>query len=299
MTRKRTMTTRLVIGWLLLVGATPSYPEIAIEPIALNQNVDFIIMGIIGETPEPFGWRFWAGYRNLDLQLVLNAGGEIRGDGRPDVAWDPTTDWPVVVWAYNAGTDHDIAFSQWNGSNWTPVEFLTSSTVDETDPRVFVDSGGSMWVTWWRAGAIDRVYVSTRAAGSSTWGPAAPVTAVDESGRRPSVAMWNGQLYVAYERASSTAGMAQEVVVAHPEQDAGMVTDVVGQTDRTAPLDAVLHVENGLLWVDWKQGAADMGFAQAGNGGWTAPAVAARPDPSWVGEEGARRQIRRSVLSGP
>ena len=69
-----------------------------------------IILGVI-EGPDPIPQVIWEPVRDIDPDLVLNADGALRGDGRPDVAMDPETGWPHVVWAYFTGPDFDIVHS--------------------------------------------------------------------------------------------------------------------------------------------------------------------------------------------
>ena len=47
---------------------------------------------------------------NTEVAFKLNPDGYARGDGRPHLALHPSTSQPMVVWAYWAGTDYDIAF---------------------------------------------------------------------------------------------------------------------------------------------------------------------------------------------
>ena len=114
----------------------------------------------IFDDPDPIGSFGWQQTRVIPAERILNVSGADRGDGRPDITFlaDGKS---AVTWAYWAGTDFDIAYSEWEGSAWTPVEFLTASTNDELDPRVFVESDGTVHVTWWTAGAIDQVFLAT------------------------------------------------------------------------------------------------------------------------------------------
>jgi len=137
------------------------------------------------------------------------------------------------------------------------------------DPRRAVRSrgGGSRApvvspVAWWTAGPPDVVYVSRRPAGTSDWTPPVQVTASSESGRGPSVAVHDGVIRVSYERESTDPTFAQDVVVATQQTDGNFTAEVAAKTQRTDRLDAILHLEYGKLWVDWKHGADRIGYCQ-------------------------------------
>ena len=110
-----------------------------------------LVLGII-ENPDPIPQMQWNEYEGDSEQ---EDGG--RDDGRPDIGFDAHGQ-PQVVWAFDTGTDHDIAFTEWTGDGWAhDVEFLTASVVDELDPRIYVDDAGSIFVTWWENTPAQRI----------------------------------------------------------------------------------------------------------------------------------------------
>ncbi|MCP3919290.1 MAG: hypothetical protein GY711_27440, partial [bacterium] len=123
-----------LIGLLLVCAATSALAEVSTDG---QQRLGSIILGIITEGADPI--PLWQPLRPLPPGQILNPDGATRGDGRPDMTVrtleNPTRFWPVVVWAYNNGSEHDVAFSEWDGAQWTPVEFLTTAAGDELDPR--------------------------------------------------------------------------------------------------------------------------------------------------------------------
>lgn len=227
---------RLVLGIALCVcTALAAHAEVAFTPTRGT-----IILGTITEDPNPIG--VWLQYRSLPSNQVLNADGHARGDGRPDVVWRDDGR-PIVTWSYNAGGDYDVVLSEWDGTKWEAPNFLTSSTNDELDPRVFFASDGTVHVVWWTLEPSEEIYISTRQPGSSTWEPPALVTAGAETRRRPSVAVFDGTLAVAFERDSTTPGIAQDIVVATRQPGGEFVIEVIGGTVRTERLDVMLHAE--------------------------------------------------------
>jgi len=274
------------------IGVGVAHAEVSVD--GFGTSVTTLVLAGVVDDPLPIG--IWFQYRPVAADQVLNADGHARGDGRPDIVWRDNA-WPVVTWAYNAGGDFDIAFSEWDGTQWTATAFLTASTDDERDPRLFVESDGTTHVVWWTAGTTERVHLSTRQAGSSTWGLPVLVTAGAETGRRPAVAVFDGKLSVGYERDAISPGMAQDIVVATLQAGGGFTLEIVGATGRPEALDVMLHAEQGHLWADWKHEASELGCAEHQPGvGWNGNAPAPWTDPSWVGIEEARKAIRSQVL---
>ena len=281
---------------LLLSHPTLASAEVSTDP---REPVYFsTLQAGSNDGPDPIDPLGWQSFRQIAPAQILNSTGDLRGDGRPDIAWCSPSGWPVVVWAWNLGVDHDVAFSEWTGTEWSAVTYLTSTSSDDLDPRVFVEADGTIDVVWWTAGAPDAVYLATRAAGSSTWSAPVLVSDAAESARRPSVVVSDGVLRVAYERDSSQTGMAQDVVVRKRQLDGSFVTEIVARTARIERLDAMLHAEQGKLWVDWKQADDQIGYCRAVASLWDAPSTAPWSDASWIGVEDTRRSIRLQVL-GP
>ena len=285
---------RLVAGLLVLVALRPIHAEVATD--LQGSATSTLIMGIISENPDPIGAFAWQAFRPIAPERILNPSGFVRGDGTPDATTKPDGS-PVVVWAYNVGPDHDAAIAEWDGTAWGSIGFLATSGEDELDPRIAVEANGAVHVAWWTAGD-GLVWLRTRQPGSGVWDAPVLVTYGGEHGRRPSVLVVGGVLRVAYERDSSQPGMSQDVVVAAREAGGSFTMDVVASSARTARLDPQLHAEAGATWLDWKHDAGEFGSAGHDGSAWTLGPPAAWADPSWVGAEEARGEIRRRVL-GP
>jgi hypothetical protein len=231
---------------------------------------------------------------------ALNTTGDVRNDGSPDTAYHPTTHRPYVVWAYDNGPDRDIAFSRWADDGWTAEEFLTAGTEDELDPRVFVGPGGDVHVVWWVDGPTPYVLMTSRATHLDGWSTPVRVSPSGEMARRPTVAVHQGVVRVAYERETSNEPtVSRELVVRRLDADRGFVDEHALAVPTLNRLDPVLHVESGRLWMDWKHSDSRFGSTERITAGWTAPALHTWSDPSWVGIESARRSIRRNLLAGP
>ena len=149
---------------LLAVSLGPARAELSVD--INDSDVTVIVLAII-EGPDPIPQVTWDPVRDTDPSRYLNPDGGLRGDGRPDIAINPATGWPHVVWAYQNGTDHDIAYSHWTGTQWLDTVFLTSTTVDELDPRIFIDET-TVYVVWWEGGT-ERIWFVTRELEGSSW----------------------------------------------------------------------------------------------------------------------------------
>ena len=88
----------------------------------------------IGDGPDPVSTGVWQRFREVPLAWVLNADGFVRGDGPPDIVGNGGSGLPAVVWAWHTGSDHDIACSEWTGTQWSPATFLTSGLQGRTGP---------------------------------------------------------------------------------------------------------------------------------------------------------------------
>jgi len=143
--------------------------------------------------------------------------------------------------------------------------FLTSGTVDERDPRIHVDATGDVYVVWWEDAEPRSVLMIRRPAGSEWWERPLLVT---QSGRRPSVATWDGTVHVAFERDASAGG--QELVVA-TGGPSGFSFEVVVWTARTEPFDARLHAAGDRVWVEWDGPDGDRLASELRRGAWTSP----------------------------
>ncbi len=242
-----------------------------------------MVLGVI-EGPDPIPQIIWEPIREGGEFIVLNPEGADRGDGRPD--FDFYGSFPVAVWSYSTGADHDIAFTRWNGETWDPLEFLTTDLSDDLDPRVYVDSGGTIHVVWWVPGTPGSIHHVSGTPGN--WGTPVSLAA---AGQRPSVGDFGGNLAIAYERPTAEA---QEIIVTTlgghaPDQD-------VATIQRPERLDPVLHHEAGHTWVAWKHSELQLGYSEWIGGTWTVPSLVSCSNSSWIAEQNAREAVRQAVL---
>jgi len=270
----------------LLVGATT---YLHAEVSGPYDSIIYIIMGIT-EGADPIDGSAWQPVRNPGVN-VLNPDGFDRDDGTPDLMQNNTTGQPEAVWPYDTGTDFEIAFSRNTEQGWGDKEFLSSSAADDLDPRLSIDASGKVYVVWWEA-VTERIYLVTREPGETEW--SVPELIV-EGGRRPSVVAFSGTRLIAYER--DALGGGQAVVVQMSKTDGTNSLEVSAQTARTEPLNVVLHVLNGRVWMEWKHSDNQFAYSEFINGVWVAPATTPWVDTSWIGVEDVRRTIQHELFS--
>jgi len=291
MTKKSRMILAVLITATLLAAAPPPRAEYSAD---INDEIYYILLLAIIEDPDPIPVDLdcWGAVGTASGGDLLNFGGDARGDGCPDTAINPQSGAPLATWAYRSSTDHDIAISEWAVDHWGETRFLTSDTADQRDPSALIEPDGRAHVVWWTAGGAEKLFHATREPGSDEWGLPEPIA---DAGRRPSLVGVAEGLLVAYERDAPSGG--QQVVVAKLLHDGPTTFEVVAQTERTEPLDVMIHFSAGRLWVDWKHGDGQFAYAVESGGSWGGPVTLPWDDKSWVGEEELRKIVRAEVFA--
>lgn len=277
---------RGVIAVLLLLAFPTTYAEV--EVCSDLTPVVTLTVRTITDDSDPVS-ADWIPIGPTGPGTLLGIGGP------PHVTYAPETSWPLAVWAGAPAFDHEIAFAEWTGSAWSSTVYLTSNFLEDLDPRVFVEADGTVHVVWWQSGEIHRVYLVTRPAGLSTWDTPVQVSLESEFARRPSVAVFDGELWIGYERNSSQPGMAQDVIVARMEQNGNFTRSVLGSTSRVAELDVMLHAVAGRQSMDWKHSEDELRAAVFQGAAWEDLNPESWTDHTWVGVESTRRRIQQQV----
>jgi hypothetical protein len=276
---------------LLVVFAATFVPSPAEVSLVYGpEGVGVLILGII-EGPDPIPQILWEQVRDeADPVLILNPEGAGRGDGRPDVAMDPVTGFPHVVWAYNNGEDSDIAYVYWTGSEWSATQFLTTGIADERDPRIFIDEE-SILVVWWEP-ETDAIWLLSRPHAAS-W--EVPEEINSHPGMRPSVIRWGGTVFVASERDNGPAG--RQIFLSERLGEGNFDTQLVNSTTADVPLDVELHNQQDHLWMDWRHSPTEFAYSEFNGSFWPPPGTFPWSETSWLMLEQARQTVRGLVLS--
>ncbi len=140
---------------------------------------------IIVDDPSPVGTA-WRRFSASPSRVVLNAQGEANGDGSPDFVLNPVSSLPIVVWARNNAGNFDVVVSAFSGGAWSTPQVVAGSPSNELDPRVVVDSAGTVHLLYWvDTGATQRVYYRHAPSDLSSWSAAIPVSGLGDAACRP------------------------------------------------------------------------------------------------------------------
>jgi len=287
---------RVALGILVAASllALPAAVRVEASSEFSSQVFYELVLGII-EDPDPVPVVIWESRpvqeaEECDLCEIERTG--VANDERPSVEPDPRTGFPAVVWARDSGWGRDIAFSHWTGTAWGGVEWVATGAPDDRDPRVYVDSKGTAWVVWWRDDSAQRIYLTRRPGRAAAWDEA---ELIEVGGQRPSILRADGELLLAYER-HGAAGV-REVALRYYLSDGSTYQELLAETGRRAPLDPVLHLEAGTIWIDWKHDDGRFAFRVLEGSRWSALQFLSWSDGGWDAEMEAREQIRSLVLA--
>lgn len=254
------------------------------------------------EGPDPIGYIDCIGdpkekgasrdSKSKKTDPILPPGQLHSAHGRPDFGSNAKTGQPFMVWADRNSRERDIAFASWTDTGWGRVEYVTSSLSDELDPRAFAAADGSVHVAWWTDDVTPQIYVARRDPSFEGWSDGRQVAS---GASRPTVAIVNDRIWVAYER-DSKFGL-RYVVVASELPDGGFAERIVATSDHKGALGVEIHIDAGRLWLDWKQSRQELGYAEWFDGNWSEVTTVPWDNRSWAGEQEARRSIRDLLLS--
>jgi len=271
-------------------------PTLADPPANIDDYPFYVLIVHIIEDPDPIPQI--TGPSIPDVQYVpFDEDGSGRHNPLASMQFSADEMWPLAVTSNNDAADSDIGFYEWNGLSWEQATFQANGPFDELAPRGYAESSGVLHVVYWVDGPVPVVRYISGTSQACHWGQAESVTRQGQSGGRPTVAAWQGQVFVGYER--PTTGAGQEIVVANRLTRGVFDELVLAHSNSADSAGVVIHVEDGQMWVDWTQSEDQLGYSIYLDGMWGTPQAVPLPDDSGESVEGARSIIRELVLGIP
>ena len=131
--------------------------------------------------------------------LVLNPNGDLRGDGRPDIALNPVTGLPRAVWESRRGTHFDIVTSEFDGHRWlNPAPVAFSAGGDCLAPKIAFTPQGVALVVWWVKGASPTVRMAISSHSHPTWTDLGIQSDQGERASEPAISQEGSLTIIAY-----------------------------------------------------------------------------------------------------
>jgi len=220
---------------------------------------------MIGNDPDPIGGNVWSRFSAVGSAIVvLNPEGAANGDGDPSILSDPAHGWFVAAWSRNSVSGFDVVVSRFASGGWTTPQVVVDETVNALDPQLVVDAAGVVHMFYWHDGASAQV-LEVRSTDLDTWSAPTVVSQPGEVACRPSGAVYQDVLRVAYEVHEFGFGNSPRKVVLARYDGSAFVTEVVAMTNNLGTVFPQVHSHAGRLWVDW----VDAENGSAGEVAWT------------------------------
>ena len=123
---------------------------------------------------------------------------------------------------------------------------------------------------YWIAGEVPRVVHRAAPADTLSWSEPSNVSQPLEIAVRPSIAVHDGRLIVAYESHLSGFGTTPRQVVVAERDDSAWLSTVVAGSSYAGVIAPQVHRAPGRVWVDWTDGDTTMRWSMRRDGeGWT------------------------------
>jgi hypothetical protein len=211
----------------------------------------------------------------------------------PDVRINPATGLIETVDATWSGTGYDVRHTVSNGKGQIySSTLLSSSKLNDLDPRIAVLSSGGAYVAWWRDTTPNVTVFRARTGATGSWGSERTVGFTSESNSHPRLANDGIHVWVAYQiQSSKERSVGAQIIDDDPEP----VRTIIATTSYTGDLDIQLPAEAGHLWVTWIDTAQRVGYSEYlhDKGFWTIPAYESSAGDS---TSAARARIRGRIL---
>ena len=295
----------LALTVILAGAAVPWRAEVSANTRFDERRPSTIMMDLVAgitDGADPIPQLRWIPYRKILPRQILNPSGAARRDGRPDAVFHPVLGAAFVTWAYNNGTEHDIAFAHWNGLTWTTPEFVTSDTENHIDPRINLSAVGGIQIVWAVDGEDSRILFSRRRIDDGRWSDPVRVTAPREHVANPTIAAIGDSVWVAYEEVVEVDGEVRPMITVREfDPDSANVNAWRLPTQLLKFSEPILHVGRDRAWLEWRFSQDQFAWIVLRGPLAGEPHFEPWLDRSWVGSEDVRKVIRGKVmgLTGP
>jgi hypothetical protein len=240
-----------------------------ISAVVANPHQALVQIALVEAEPT----EIWNQVRAIAPQLVLNAGGALRGDHAPALGVNSNTGFSEVVWSYWDGTDTEIAWSYFNGEVWSPAELVTDNLVDDEAPTIsFLDDGATA-VAWETRAAITSIAYRERQP-SGAWSPVIPVSDNSADSTGATIAQYQGRIRVGYIQPSTGSQRAIKIASdpADPSPWPGYFTpEIIAQISFSGDIAPELHSYPNQLFTTWVNSSNEIGFARFDGTTWQTP----------------------------
>jgi hypothetical protein len=224
----------------------------------------------------------WKKIRPVDDSLVLNPSGDDFGDGMPELAIEPGTGLPQIVWSSGGGASAEIFLARWEAGRWTspaleggapgegsleggalgasvPFDRTTALRLSPSPgpwsaPRAASGGNGLTHVIWSGGGPVASVWYRALSVPAGTLGDAMPVADTALPTRDPSLLVHADfeKIFVAVEQEES----GLKLVVVIQADDDGLTLQRDSEPFRRRIISVSLSVRGLQLEVQGGEGAA-------------------------------------------
>lgn len=295
---------RHLLGLVLAMAALPAAAEVSVTRLPGGGTELFF---------EPAATGPWARVRpDVSGTTLLNPQGDARADGWPSFA-QRADGLPSVAYA-TAGDAGDVWLAWHDGTNWQSARNVSDRAGADFAPSVVLDGWNNRFIAWnnTRGSRVSVMLAGVRNDGTDQTG-VLELTARQRDGRKPSLAAFGDDVYVAYEDQANGNDDVPYIAIDRvmPDRDPDRSLHCSGEntpdlsrsaTIRTALTDRALHgeplvnVEDGELWITWIDSRTRVGWVElTGPGTFSEPAY--RPYDPNLGPEGTLEDIRNQVLA--
>ena len=255
MSGPRVMRRTILVLTVAIAAVLPALGEIGvIRDVSRLDPATPYVQTIVDE-PDPLGVGRWTRLSPLGdtRRFVLNADGDLRGDGPPSIAYDPTSEITFVAWSSvdPLGVEK-IVVSRFVGDAWTAPRRTNVSTGRQLAPALAIDNDGAVHVVYGEIrSASEAIYHQVLIGSDGEWSAPVRISPPGQAASRPHAAVHNGALHVVFEIRPDEANPSSVVVSLATTSIDGIDSQPVALSSHEGPLWPQVHSAGGTLWIDW------------------------------------------------